>query len=483
MKNYILKKITILIITMLMFLNAGTLLWCDVSYEEFSHQLEVLITSLENTLAEDAMPSGSDLFFPKFRRIQSPNGKIVLNLKWIHRTLNDIKNEKSLKKRKIFMKIFINNLEGLRKDIENSTFKDDPSHEEMLEALEKVDKNVAKLPSQINSSMEGGRSNGSNYSQKIDGDVIAFKIQNTGKNSTNSSSSSNYTTSRGTGTRSTTSSSNNYSTSSSNSGTNSSSSGSSTSNLNSTNGSSNVNGSTSNTSSNSGSTQNSVQQTNSQTGSSSRTNNNNRSNMRNSNNKRNSQSRNVRPKRKKIARKPKKRTEPKRPKPKPKKKSDSGFFKILLKILYWIIVIIVILFAIGLIFFLVKTIRENMKPDDPNVSVETSLLPEEKAPPDTLYDKAIKAAAAGDYENGIRLLTIASLIILDEKRLVGFDSSRTNGEYLVSLVKKRGIHSLFNKPLRLFDRLIYGENDSGKEEFEVFRLMYKKLVDMKYEVA
>ncbi|MCK5687008.1 hypothetical protein KAJ27_22915 [bacterium] len=474
------------IIIILMFINAGTMLWCDISYEEFSYQLGILIDSMKNSLGEDAMPSGTDLFFPKFRRINSHNGKIVLNLKWVHRALNAIKNEKSLKKRKIFMKIFINNLAGLRKDLKKSMFKDDPSYKEMLEALDRVDKNIAKLPSQINSSMEGKYSNGSNYSQKIDGDVVAFKVQNTGNNSSrfsptnkhsrsgsrgtyNNSSSTNNSSSRSTGTNNSSSFSNNTT----------SSSGTSSGNSPSTNGSSNVSGTTGKISGRSGAVQTSVQQTNSQTGSSRRSSTNNTSYNRNSNNKRKTQTRNVRPKRKKVPRKPKKRTEPKRPKPKKKKKNSSGFFKVLLKILYWLIVIMLVLFAIGLILFLIKTISENMKPDDLEISVEMSKLPEEKAPPDTLYEKAIKAAAAGDYEKGIRLLTIASLIILDEKRLVGFDNSRTNGEYLISLVKKRGIHTLFNKPLRLFDRLVYGENESGKEEFEVFRMMYKKLVDMK----
>jgi hypothetical protein len=105
-------------------------------------------------------------------------------------------------------------------------------------------------------------------------------------------------------------------------------------------------------------------------------------------------------------------------------------------------------------------------------------LPAERLKTETIYDKALKAAAAGNYTEGIRLLTIGSLLMLEEHKVMSFKDSLTNGEYLRKLLEERKLHSIFREPMGLFDLLIYGFRPIKKNDFEKFKNFYIELEKM-----
>ncbi|MEW6712905.1 MAG: hypothetical protein AB1403_24010, partial [Candidatus Riflebacteria bacterium] len=104
-----------------------------------------------------------------------------------------------------------------------------------------------------------------------------------------------------------------------------------------------------------------------------------------------------------------------------------------------------------------------------------AILPPERMKIETIYDKALAAASRGDFAEGIRLLTIGALLLLEQQRVVNFQDSMTNGEYLRYLLKERSLYSMFKEPMSLFDLLIYGFKKPGQSEFEKFRQFYVEL--------
>ena len=68
-----------------------------------------------------------------------------------------------------------------------------------------------------------------------------------------------------------------------------------------------------------------------------------------------------------------------------------------------------------------------------------------------------------------------ALLLLEEHRVLNFQETMTNGEYLQELLSKRKLHSIFSRPMALFDKLIYGFQSPDKNDFELFREFYLEL--------
>lgn len=74
-------------------------------------------------------------------------------------------------------------------------------------------------------------------------------------------------------------------------------------------------------------------------------------------------------------------------------------------------------------------------------------------------ERAQSLAVAGDYRQAVRYLYLSTLLWLDEHRLLVYDASLTNREFLDQVaggVAKTGLHEALVPVVELFDRVWYG---------------------------
>jgi hypothetical protein len=164
--------------------------------------------------------------------------------------------------------------------------------------------------------------------------------------------------------------------------------------------------------------------------------------------------------------KPPKPPEPPRP---PKKPTGLAGY------IFWVIMAICVIGFLLMLYFIIRRTRHKIKQEQESIEKSENSLPPERMKNESIYELALKAAGQGDYAEGIRLLTIGALLLLEEQRVMNFQDNLTNGEYLRELLKERQLYSMFKEPMSLFDRLIYGFRSPGSPVFEKFKKFYLEL--------
>lgn len=97
--------------------------------------------------------------------------------------------------------------------------------------------------------------------------------------------------------------------------------------------------------------------------------------------------------------------------------------------------------------------------------LETTAAP--ITPPDEWMRRAEELASSGDYLLAVRALFMALLLELDRRRLVPYDASATNGEYLRAL-RRLGYRGLLQPSaalVRTYDRLWYGSRHADAQDY------------------
>lgn len=163
---------------------------------------------------------------------------------------------------------------------------------------------------------------------------------------------------------------------------------------------------------------------------------------------------------------------PFRPPPKPKVPVGANMF-------FWVLMGAGIIGFIVVVFLIIKNLRTKVAHEQARIALVEKDLPVERMRSETIYDKALREAEKGNYAEAIRLLTIGSLLLLEARRVINYQDSLTNGEYLRELLVEQHLHSMFATPLALFDRLIYGFQSPDKKDFEIFRVFYLDLERLK----
>ena len=163
---------------------------------------------------------------------------------------------------------------------------------------------------------------------------------------------------------------------------------------------------------------------------------------------------------------------PFRPPPKPKVAVGANMF-------FWVLMGAGIIGFVVVIFLIIKNLRTRVAHEQARIALVEKDLPVERMRSETIYDKALREAEKGNYAEAIRLLTIGSLLLLEARRVINYQDSLTNGEYLRELLVEQHLHSMFATPLALFDRLIYGFQSPDKKDFEIFRVFYLDLERLK----
>ncbi|NLI75657.1 MAG: DUF4129 domain-containing protein [Candidatus Riflebacteria bacterium] len=130
----------------------------------------------------------------------------------------------------------------------------------------------------------------------------------------------------------------------------------------------------------------------------------------------------------------------------------------------------------ALVVFIVRSFKKTITLQEGQVLLGNLHVSDEKREAKSLYDRAVALANAGNVEEAIRLLTTGCLLLLEERAVLAYQDHYTNGEYLSLLVQRKKLHDLFRAPLSLFDRTVYGFSRPTRQDFEVFRVLYERLL-------
>jgi hypothetical protein len=88
---------------------------------------------------------------------------------------------------------------------------------------------------------------------------------------------------------------------------------------------------------------------------------------------------------------------------------------------------------------------------------------------DTALRLAQDLASSGDYRLAVRYLYLSSLLLLEERRLLRYDRSKTNREYLRSIAGHPELASVLKEVVDVFDRVWYGYQSLDQTTFEAYR--------------
>jgi hypothetical protein len=96
------------------------------------------------------------------------------------------------------------------------------------------------------------------------------------------------------------------------------------------------------------------------------------------------------------------------------------------------------------------------------------------AEPLTLIDDAAAHAARGDLRAALRALYLATLASLDRGRLIEFDPSKTNGQYIRAMPRGRA-RQLFADFTFIFDRTWYGHEPASADDYAACRRLAEQI--------
>jgi hypothetical protein len=99
-----------------------------------------------------------------------------------------------------------------------------------------------------------------------------------------------------------------------------------------------------------------------------------------------------------------------------------------------------------------------------------------------LWRRAEAAAADGQFLEGVRLLHLAVLFLLDRRRLLRYERTRTNGEYVrqVRLAENApaDLHVPFERLTTLFETKFYGDRSCDGGEYAACRGLAEEVRDL-----
>ena len=102
---------------------------------------------------------------------------------------------------------------------------------------------------------------------------------------------------------------------------------------------------------------------------------------------------------------------------------------------------------------------------------------------DELISQAQIARARGEFREALRLVFRAMLLTLDRQRLIDFNESRTNGEYLLALRRQPRVHTTLEPVARSFDEKWYGGCAARAVDVDFFLAQFAVLHQQTAEIV
>jgi hypothetical protein len=140
-----------------------------------------------------------------------------------------------------------------------------------------------------------------------------------------------------------------------------------------------------------------------------------------------------------------------------------------------LLILVIVLIALVVGWFIYAAVRKNLAPPPSAGPLAKKDLPPHLHEARRLFEEGLEIARRGNYREGIRIVTLAVLLLLDENRVLAFEETMTNAEYLAHLTDEHQVRDLLSRPFSLFEAVIYGERPSTAREFERFVSLYRTL--------
>lgn len=142
----------------------------------------------------------------------------------------------------------------------------------------------------------------------------------------------------------------------------------------------------------------------------------------------------------------------------------------------WVLLIIGLLLVLGLIAYAIRSVRGSLVRDAKIRAA--AALEEEHITASEALNRAQAEARSGDYRTGVRYLYLSSLLWLDERRLLRYDRSLTNREYLHETKGNPALHDRLAPVVNTFDRVWYGHGALDEQAFRAYEEQVQDLRSM-----
>ncbi|MFW6042431.1 MAG: DUF4129 domain-containing protein [Chloroflexota bacterium] len=96
----------------------------------------------------------------------------------------------------------------------------------------------------------------------------------------------------------------------------------------------------------------------------------------------------------------------------------------------------------------------------------------------TALQQAQDLSRSGDYRSAVRYLYLSTLLLLDERGVLRYDRTRTNGEYLESVAQRPELATTLKNVVDIFDRVWYGYQTLDSNAYTWYEDQVKKLQNL-----
>lgn len=132
--------------------------------------------------------------------------------------------------------------------------------------------------------------------------------------------------------------------------------------------------------------------------------------------------------------------------------------------LSWVLLVVGVLLVLALVGYAIRGIRGSMVRD---AKAKREAAEEETLTSTEAMERAQTEVRGGDYRTAVRYLYLSSLLWLHEQRLLRYDRSLTNREYLEQ-VRDKPLHGQLTPIVDTFDRVWYGKRPLDDGEFAAY---------------
>lgn len=145
----------------------------------------------------------------------------------------------------------------------------------------------------------------------------------------------------------------------------------------------------------------------------------------------------------------------------------------------WLSVFVNVVGVIGFLALVIYFLRNLLFGFTREASLNRLLDEEANLTADSALAKAQEFSSGGDYRTAVRYLYLSALLLLEERGLIRYDRSQTNREYLRSVAHRPDLARVLRDVIDVFDRVWYGFQPLGREEYETYVAQVETLKQQK----
>lgn len=145
----------------------------------------------------------------------------------------------------------------------------------------------------------------------------------------------------------------------------------------------------------------------------------------------------------------------------------------------WALLITGVLLLLALIIYAIRGVRRSVVSDARARAAVAA--DEEDISANEALDRAQNQARDGDYRTAMRYLYLSSLLWLDERKLLRYDRSLTNREYLIRSAGNPQLEERLRPVITTFDRVWYGRATLDEGDFQAYEDQVKRLRELEQQ--